>query len=400
MRDLAQRTLLEDEPGGQEEDEVLLDTFAPAPILDGSAVIRHDGYDVREWQEALASYGKLAQLTGTAQQQLVTGHALLRDLFWSFHKRAPVIDPLTPLTPAHQVNAQIIEQTMGTVEWKYVREAGTPSDLLAAALATVGVAQRALAALDSATIAHVNRLHELESGAAALFDQAEALEELAYQAQGDRAEALFAQSREARQQAVATQQAADMEAETLAADAEGREDAVRRAARQALNEVEAQIDTVNIAVNTYAGGYSPGPHGHQPLTTKEKIALAAKVGRSRRLKEVAALCGRFTRIALQVQRTKVKHPPDEITSITTGSDLAHRSQVKETASVSNPAHPDRKGAVWPSRRALSLVLAASLEPKAPQVGPLHDAKTRAHSGGWGNWSAHDTNFKVQRPFSA
>jgi uncharacterized protein with von Willebrand factor type A (vWA) domain len=45
--------------------------------------------------------------------------------------------------------------------------------------------------------------------------------------------------------------------------------------------------------------------------------------RSPRLKLIAEMCGRFTRIALSVEKSKVNNPPSEITSITIGNDLAH-----------------------------------------------------------------------------
>src|SRR5262249_24542325 len=48
---------------------------------------------------------------------------------------------------------------------------------------------------------------------------------------------------------------------------------------------------------------------------------AQRVGRSPKLQQIAAVCGRFTRIALQQQKARVKHPPDEITSITVGTEI-------------------------------------------------------------------------------
>ncbi len=300
-------------------DDVLA-IVAPPPITDGSQALAHDGYDVAEFRSALLAYSRLARLSQEAAERLVTAPALLRDLFWSFHKRAPMVAPLVPLTATYEFNRQIIEQIMGTVEWQQVREAGTPGDLLNSALATVGVASKALDALDQTTIEQVNGLAEAESGAAELFSRAEALDELAAQAEGDRAAQLFAQAKIARQEAERQQASAEQLAEALNGDQEAIEDATRRAGRQGLQHVEGQIDGVHAAVAAF-GGAAGGEQ--RPLTTKEKIALALQVGKSRRLKEIAALCGRFTRIALQVQETKVKHPPDEITSITIGSDLAH-----------------------------------------------------------------------------
>jgi uncharacterized protein with von Willebrand factor type A (vWA) domain len=59
------------------------------------------------------------------------------------------------------------------------------------------------------------------------------------------------------------------------------------------------------------------------MTAQEKIELAMRVVRSPRLKLIAEMCGRFTRIAMSVQKSRVNHPPSEITSITIGNDLAH-----------------------------------------------------------------------------
>jgi len=59
------------------------------------------------------------------------------------------------------------------------------------------------------------------------------------------------------------------------------------------------------------------------MTAQEKIELAMRVMRSPRLKLIAEMCGRFTRIAMSVQKSRVSHPPSEITSITIGNDLAH-----------------------------------------------------------------------------
>ncbi len=54
-----------------------------------------------------------------------------------------------------------------------------------------------------------------------------------------------------------------------------------------------------------------------------QIELAMRVMRSPKLKLIAEMCGRFTRIAMSVQKSRVNHPPSEITSITIGNDLAH-----------------------------------------------------------------------------
>ena len=51
----------------------------------------------------------------------------MRDLFWSFHKRAPMIAPPAPLKHSYEVNRQILEQVMNTIEWKQVRKPALPT---------------------------------------------------------------------------------------------------------------------------------------------------------------------------------------------------------------------------------------------------------------------------------
>jgi uncharacterized protein with von Willebrand factor type A (vWA) domain len=313
------------------------------PIANGSQVLLHDGFDVEVWEDALASFPKLRRAVAEARGRLVTADALIRDLFWSFHRRTVSTEPLVPLTPAYEVNRQVVEQVLTTIEWQQVRDVVTVGDLLTSAMATMTVVRRALAALDAETVARVNRLHELESGAAELFANAAALEDLAAQAEGDRAVALYDEARQARGRARAEQAEVEALAELLGEETEAREDAVRRAARPGLRQVEEEIEAVTAAVRAYTSGYAPGyggaGGGGRELATREKLALATRVGRSRRLQQIAAICGRFTRIALEVQKTRVRHPPTEIASIGMGRDLVE-VLPSEFAPLADPALED------------------------------------------------------------
>lgn len=320
-------------------------TVIPDPIQDGSSVMGHDGFDVQEFNQACREYSKLNVAIEEAAQRVVTAPALLRDLFFAFHKRVPKMEPVVPVTPAHEYNQRIIEQVLSTTEFQALRSAGTVGDLLTSAMATLGVAQKALAALDQTTIDAINRLAEHESGAAMLFDQASALQDLAEQAEGDRATALFEQAAQLRQEAAAREQEAQAAEEELEAlDSEAIEDRVRQAARRGMHQVETEIDATNEACKAFAGGYDRSAPGGltgtgQQLSTKEKMQLAGLVQKSQRLKQLAAMAGRFTRIALQVQETKTAHPPDEVTNIGTGNDLAHILPV-ELLALSDPELED------------------------------------------------------------
>lgn len=327
--------------GGDGPDEVAI---AVGAVTDGSAVLAHDGYDVTAWRWVVDEYGRLAQVVDEAGGRLHTAPALLRDALWSFYKAAPRVAPPAPLTAAHALNRQLIEEMLVTVEWRQVRAAGTIGDELTSAMATIGVATRVLAALDDATVAQANQLAEAERAAADLLAEADILDEIAQQAADARAAELRAQAATTRQAASQAAAEAARLVTTLTAEAPARADAVRRAARTGLAEATAEIDRTTAALQVFGAGAAVGAGsggaGATALTLREKLDLARHVQQSPTLRQVAELAGRLSRVALQVQATRTVHPPDEVTSITVGADLA-RVLPSELALLGDPDLEDQ-----------------------------------------------------------
>src|SRR5262245_15511382 len=83
-------------------------------ITDSSQTIAHDGFDVETFEQAADDYARLSRTVEDTAGAIRTGEALLRDLFWSFYKRAPRIAPIVPLSPAYEINQQIVEQILST----------------------------------------------------------------------------------------------------------------------------------------------------------------------------------------------------------------------------------------------------------------------------------------------
>lgn len=312
------------------------------PITDGSQVLAHDGFDVQAHAEAVTSIPNLALQAHLPEEKLVTADAFSRDLFWSFYKYAPRLEPNEPLTAAHQINKQLLTEILSTREWQDLKAAGTVSDQLTSAMATIGVSKRALAALDAETVERINNLHDLETEARRFFEQAESLEELASDATPDRASSMFGLAKRWRSKGEEKASKAQAAAQYVAASGEKRADAVRRAARKAAKEATQEVEAFTAAMQTFGGGGgfsldgADGAGGAETgVSVKEKLAIAQRVGQSDRLKQIAEICGRFTRIALQVQKEKVQTEASEITSITRGADLARLLPV-ETALLSDP----------------------------------------------------------------
>ncbi len=89
---------------------------------------------------------------------------------------------------------------------------------------------------------------------------------------------------------------------------------VRAAAEKARKKSEETTDIIN--------GYSNEPGTlKDTMTFKQKIELASKLKNNHKLNEISKIAGRFRRLALHKQATKVKHGFDDIVSIEQGNDL-------------------------------------------------------------------------------
>src|SRR6266498_3206764 len=266
--------------------------IATGAIADGTQALQHDAYDVQEFDRAVETYQRLAAAVSGAGEDLHTAPALIRDLFWSFHKRAPRINENVAIKPAFAINRRILEEIMSTAEWRQLREVGSINDPMISSIATIGACERAIEALDPNSRSQINRLAAANEAAEKLFGQADVLDELASQATAEQVEDLRKRAEKARADARRKERAAARLEEALGEDDDERNRAIRQAARSGM-------------------------------AAQEKIELAMRVVRSPKLKLIAEMCGRFTRIAMSVQKSRVNHPPSEITSITIGNDLAH-----------------------------------------------------------------------------
>ncbi len=264
-------------------------------INDGTQCISHDAFDLYDYERAEEDFSRLARTSRDAAQNLGTAEALIRDLYWSFHKRAPQLLPNAPLLPAHAINRQILDEIMSTGEWREMRETGTIGDALTSAMATIGASEKAIAALGDGTVERINKLKEAAEAAEQLFNQAEALEELALAAAEEVAQQLLEKAREARAKAKREEQKARRAAEGLEQDQEERSQAVRQAARQGLKEAIEEAEGLNQALKSFGGGYDAGVGaGSGPIgamNLKEKIDLAQRVRQNPKLLMVAQLCG-------------------------------------------------------------------------------------------------------------
>jgi uncharacterized protein with von Willebrand factor type A (vWA) domain len=301
------------------------------------SVVIHDEFDAASYRETLKLSTRLSGTLKAMKERLPLATELVESLYYSFYRPSPSLVEESALSLSGRIIRQMVGEIMSTTEWESVRQAGSVGDQLYSGIATASVAKSVLDALDQRLLKLLQELREAEAEAARLFANAEALDELAGQAQGDRAQGLYQQAREARTQAQKYEEDVEGMARELSQAEEEIEDGARQAGRFGLEAAEEDITQTEAAIKMLTGGYGGGGNaGKAALSLKDRLSLAGEVSKSTRLKEIAELCGRLHRIALACQKSKIKHPPDEIVGVRIGDDL-FKTLPAELAQLSDPA---------------------------------------------------------------
>ena len=339
--------------------------------------VLHDQYDTEAFEEARASYQKLSEAEISRKEGLATAPALLRDVFYAFHKPVVNLREADEMAASHLLNRQMVEGMLSTGEFKSLHHS-TLGDEVASAIATVAASSRMLDTLDKATTRRVSELAALEEEVEQLMSQAQTLDALATKEaeagpQTGRQSALAHKAEELQTQAKKAAARRDKLAHELTTPQalEPLENAARQAVRSALTGANQEIEELKGAIKAYTGGYDGdrgvGRRGDAGLTLADKVKLAQQVKNNPKLARIAEACGRFTSIALNIQKNKVDtSPPHQVVGLKTGDDLAH-VLTSELATLSDPLLET----VFEARFVDKKLLQYELEEREPQGrGPI------------------------------
>ena len=108
------------------------------------------------------------------------------------------------------------------------------------------------------------------------------------------------------------------------------EDSIRKLVREGAGAASAALENYRDAaagLGQVMFGGGKGSHDKRALDDK-KVGLARRLRGDPRLKRIAQLAGRFTRIAQQKRRSRVKHGAEEITDIELGNDIGRLLPVE------------------------------------------------------------------------
>jgi uncharacterized protein with von Willebrand factor type A (vWA) domain len=233
------------------------------------------------------------------------------------------------------VEKRLIEKLLANPAWEDVRRETVLDEYLSATL-TIPTTQKLLEAVPQEVQAMAKEAALREKKAQELLKQAARLRERAMQEQDtSRRKKIEVQAEAADQAAEAERQAADEWADKAVNALETAGDGIEKAlARAVLDAAETVHDTKEALETCRAWGLEPGrPHAGVPA--KEVQAVAGKLAANERLREIVRLAGRFTRIALQKRRSRVKREPTELAEIEVGGELS-RVLPSELVTLADP----------------------------------------------------------------
>ena len=308
---------------------------APAPAPAHTTAIPGDRFDDMTWDEILAQAGALRDLIDELADRHDYAANLVRDMFMAAYKVNPQVRDQSEMDPSRLVNRQIIASVLGTPEFAELRRE-TAGDQYASAMAVIAQADHLRQAAEQARDAQEKADADAEARQAAsqaqdTVRQAMADAEAEASPDGDVPDA----AAQALDEAIAQAEQAEQDAGQAAADAgaalSAAEAGLRTAARQGASQAGEQAREEAALMDAWGIG-----HGElQKMDFEQRRRLAERL-RSGKLREFAALIGRFRRMATGERARKVEGAPGELTGVTLSDDLG-RLIPSEMAALGVPA---------------------------------------------------------------
>lgn len=280
-------------------------------------VIMSDTTDKMTFQAIKSDSSKLSDLEQQGSEELVTFPPLLQDTYSALFKAAPQKSGEIP--EEVKVNETILDQAMGTTEYKNLRTF-TRLDEFSSAIAAEQVGREMLKNIPEEVKEKANEQAALQDQIQKLLEQLESLGDLHSQCQDEQQAAQFEQQIEqAQQQLGQAQQQAQQVGQQLQDGLEQAADGIRIAMRNVMKQAAEQAEEMEGMMKGW--GTDPSGKESERMNLQQRIALAKQLMENPKLKKTAEQAGRLKNIAKALQRNKAAKVPTEIESITYGNDL-------------------------------------------------------------------------------
>lgn len=283
-------------------------------------VVKNDRFDKATFEEMRESAQALKDTQEKGVEELTTFPPLMQDVFSTFYKYKPNVRDQAEIKSSHRFNHSLINKAQETDQYPQLRQY-TKLDPVNSALATVTIANSLIKTIQTdlkKEADEANKLAKQEDVTQQMCDTANSLSDIAHKAAGTpNAEDLMEKAMRAQKQAAqASTKLKKMESKNeknMAGSQQKIRQAMRAAGNEALEEVKETSELIE------AWGTEPGQL--QQLSPEQRLELAQKLGDKDKLKKLAKMIGRFRRMAIHSQKTKITHGLDEVHDMETGNDL-------------------------------------------------------------------------------
>lgn len=305
-----------------------------------------DTYDQKAYEKLKGQAQKLQELEESGSHEFPTFPSLMQDVYSSLYKMGPELRGNGEILPSHRFHRSVIEQLMKTSGFKELRTY-TKLDEFNAAMATLSLATQTLALVPKEIQDKAKEMNNLEGQIESLEDQVEGISNLLSQFSSQIAKAKTADQRtksletqvsgletqvseaemlleEAKQKLETLERSLEEEIESKTPELRG---AIRKATKEALEEVK--------ETSEFLEQWGSDVGEIQSMSVEEKIRRAKVLQSSDKMRQLAKLVGKFKRLAVSTQRTKIKKASTEVYDVVRGSDL---DRVLPTE-FDNLAHP-------------------------------------------------------------
>ncbi len=273
--------------------------------------VRQDTFDRRKYDEILHQARELSEIVTGRAPDHPTWEQLVQDAYLALWKAAPRLHDKKEMRPSHVVNWTTMEKVMSTGDYDELRT-WTRLDDWAAAMGTISLAIKLAQYFDEQK--------DLMDKAKKVAEQEQEILQSLAEAKQQEEEDMDDESIEEFLDGL------EDDLEALTASAESLEDATaaqQYSIKQAVSDgmEEALEDTEDVLGLLQNFGTDPGQW--ERLDPRLRMELAERLGRSKKLQEIAKMVGRIKRMAIGEWSRRVIHGVDEIYDVTTSSDLEH-----------------------------------------------------------------------------
>ncbi|MGI9862712.1 VWA domain-containing protein [Moorella naiadis] len=287
-------------------------------------VLNTDRYDRRLYGNIKERAEELQKLEAEVGKEIPTAASLLQDVWAGLYKARPRV--LEEVPPSLRANQAIMNEVLNLPKFEDLRQ-GTRLDEWSSALGTMAIGPEVTKFIPE----EIKDAARYEQEAQKLLDQAQGLDlaasDLDAAGQNEQAEGLRQQAQQLNQQG----QELMAQAETIANNAVNK----MKTRQVRLNVGKACQETQENLENARAFSWGTSPGQAQVLKSQDKFTLARRLTQDYRLRAIAKLAGRLSRIALHKRKTRKRQLPLESTGIMLGGDLS-RVLPSELSLLSHP----------------------------------------------------------------